>query len=175
MAVKISLEALIKKRADMGVEIIAAAKRAMLSAAHRLQVKVQDQTREAPPASMGPMRGAYTGAVDTGNYLRSWKVKPTDLGATLYNIAPYAGVIEWGRRAGRRAPPVQILATWVQRKLGLSRKEAQSAAFAISKAIAKRGLRARKVLRTTTTKYARAFVREEIKRELDNVLKGAAK
>ena len=55
---------------------------------------------------------------------------------------PYGIVIEKGRRPSsdpKTTPPVDAIQLWVTRKLGLSGKEARSAAFAIAKSIAKKG------------------------------------
>jgi hypothetical protein len=53
-------------------------------------------------------------------------------------ITPYAPVIEYGRKPGTM-PPVDAIKLWVVRKLGISGKEADSAAWGIAKNIAKRG------------------------------------
>ena len=57
------------------------------------------------------------GKVDRGQFKRSWKAIPTPDGAELLNDAPYAGVIEHGRRPGRPGPPLAPIYEWVQRKL----------------------------------------------------------
>jgi len=57
------------------------------------------------------------GAVDRGQFKRSWVAAPTPDGAELRNNAPYAGVIEYGRRPGRPGPPLAPIYEWVQRKL----------------------------------------------------------
>lgn len=51
---------------------------------------------------------------------------------------PYAIVIEKGRKPGTM-PPVDAIALWAVRKLGLSPEEAESAAWGIAKNIQKRG------------------------------------
>ena len=55
---------------------------------------------------------------------------------------PYAIVIEKGRKPGTM-PPVDAIALWAVRKLGLSPEEAKGAAFAIAKSIAKKGIKGR--------------------------------
>ena len=51
----------------------------------------------------------------------------------------YAETIEKGRRPGSKMPPVDAIALWAVRKLGLSPEEAEGAAWAIAKHIAKHG------------------------------------
>jgi len=57
--------------------------------------------------------------------------------------AVYGEPVEYGTRA--HFPPVKPILFWVQRKLGLSGKEAQSAAFCIARAISKRGTKGAKM------------------------------
>ena len=74
-------------------------------------------------------------SVDTGYLLKS--------GIVLYDrkqiryTAPYAEYVEYG--TGPHRPPVEPIKKWVHRKLGLSGKEADHVAWAIVKAIEKRG------------------------------------
>jgi hypothetical protein len=89
--------------------------------------------------------------VDRGAYRQSFKAAPIPGGAMLYNSRAYAGVLESGRRPGRKRPPVDVIAAWVLRKglVGRSgntkpnrdeRKAARSIAFAIARKIGERGL-----------------------------------
>lgn len=104
------------------------------------------ETQNAIPASP---RGGYR-AVDTGRYLRNWKVNKSSIngarGVLITNMAKYMAVIERGRTPGAKRPPVNVIAKWAQRRLGLSFKEAKKAAFPIANAIKARGLFARKVM-----------------------------
>ena len=91
--------------------------------------------------------------VDRGEYTRSFKTDRLDDGSTVfYNTANYAGVLEKGRRAGAKAPPIAVLTAWVLRKglagnkpgrvTGVSKdtqQEAKAIAFAISKKMTKEG------------------------------------
>ena len=104
-------------------------------------------------------------AHNIGYYLRAWKAERIPKGARVHNVAPYAGVIEWGRRKGARRPPIEPLVRWAQRKLGLSEKEARGVAFAIATAIKKRGLPAKHVL-TGAAAEMRKLVGLEVEREL---------
>lgn len=133
---------------------------------------VQQATVTAYPASPNGSEGA----VNTGVYRLAWQVEATNTGGRIFNTVPYAGVIEYGRRAGAKRPPTRALELWAMRKLGLNAKEAKSASFAIANAIKKRGLAARRVLTSPRTESAilRA-VMEEIRREVKAALKRGSK
>ncbi len=78
--------------------------------------------------------------VDRGPYRRGFKVEDTPTGSVMYNPVKYAGVIEKGRRRGKRMPPVQALEDWVKRK-GFVQDSAdiRSVAFAIARKIQREG------------------------------------
>lgn len=77
--------------------------------------------------------------VDRGTYRRSTHVEDLQNGVVMFNRAPYAGVLEEGRRPGR-APPVRALEGWILRKgITNDRKEAKAMAFAIARKMAKQG------------------------------------
>lgn len=129
---------------------------------------VHQSVDAAPPASP---RGSV-GAVDTGDYKRRWQFELLPRGGRLYNDHPAADVIERGRRAGRKRPPVRAIEVWAKRKLHLSDTQLKSAKFAIANAIAKRGLTGRRVLTNpgTTDKVVRA-VMEEVMHEVRAALR----
>lgn len=104
---------------------------------------LQRATNFAPSSSEHKQ---FTGAVNTGAYKRAWKWGQLPDGVMVYNQMPYAGVIEGGRRKGARMPPKDAIARWAQRKLSLSEHDAKRAAFAIARAIQKKGLRPRHVM-----------------------------
>lgn len=139
--------------------------RSFVARAKPMMVQATDQAVPANP------RGVGRGAVNTGNYRRRWKAEVLRgerlPGAVVANDTPYAGVIEYGRRAGARMPPVDALARWAQRKLGMPYKKAKGIAFAIAKSIKRRGLKPRYVLtrRLQQRKLENAF-REEVMRAL---------
>lgn len=126
-------------------------RKGLLSASLQAKPIMVKQTDMAPPASPKGSRGA----VNTGNYRQAWKSAPGTQGGTqgmrVSNSAPYAGVIEYGRRRGAKMPPIDPIARWAQRKLGLPYPKAKGIAFAIAKAISKRGLQPRRVLTSRTT------------------------
>lgn len=128
----------------LGPAFKAAALRGTQRTALRAVADLQQETSLAPPAN--PQQVGAGGAVNTGNFKRSWRWSKLPDGAAVYNMAPYAGVIEYGRRPGSQMPPTRPIAQWIQRRLGKNAKEAQGMAFAVAKAIGKRGLLGRKIL-----------------------------
>jgi hypothetical protein len=85
-------------------------------------------------------------AFDRGGYTRAWKASVEGRSLTIYNQAPYAAVIEHGRRPGGRMPPVKALVPWVRRKLGVGDAEAQSVAFLVARKIARDGTPGKQIL-----------------------------
>ncbi len=51
----------------------------------------------------------------------------------------YGAVVELGRRPGKRQPPIEPIALWARRKLGVSDKEARSVGFLIARKIGREG------------------------------------
>ena len=49
-------------------------------------------------------------------------------------VAQYASVVEWGRRPGRKMPPIQVIAEWARRK-GIT-----TPAFVIARSIGRKGI-----------------------------------
>ena len=153
--------------ARLGKQYIPAAKRGILSGAlHSIPI-MHRRTQEAPPAN--PNGKGTGGAVNYRNYLRSWKAERIDNGATIYNEAPYAGIIEDGRRPGAKAPPREAIARWVQRKLRVTAKEAKSVAFVIARSIKARGLLPRRVMANAIPELTKAIL-DDVDRELKKVL-----
>jgi len=142
--------------------------RGVHSGLYRAITVVQRAAEQAPPASPN----GSVGAVNTGAYRQAWQVETTRYGGRIWNSKAYSGVIEYGRRAGSKAPPYREIELWARRKLGLSAEEAKRASYPIAKAIAKRGLSARKVLTSSRTESEiLRVVMEEIKREVKEALK----
>lgn len=85
---------------------------------------------------------------NTGYFARGWKVDKVvessvlDSYIRIFNSTPYAGVLEYGRRAGVR-PPSNALIPWVRRKLRVDAKRAPGVAFAVARAIGKRAIAGR--------------------------------
>ena len=142
---------------SLGDRYVPTALAGVLSGVMRCLVLLQERTRRA-------------GAVNTGRYLAAWKVSKLPNGARVFNQAPYAGVIEQGRRPGK-FPPVTAIERWVTRKLGLKGAEARTAAFLIGRAIQRRGIRARRILTDPANLEAMtALVQEEVSRVLREML-----
>ena len=116
--------------------------------------------------------------VDRGGYKRSFRFEDIEGGATAYNFALHAPIIEWGRRKGAKAPPLDVITAWVLRK-GLSSRSSRSfatdsqwraarqIAFVIARAIKRRGLPAHLVM----TRAAETMDLE-VKRAIDEMLAG---
>jgi hypothetical protein len=60
--------------------------------------------------------------VDRGTYRRSFRFDAIPNGAVAYNFAPYAPIIELGRRPGAKMPPIDPIIEWVKRK-GIGRQQ----------------------------------------------------
>ena len=148
---------------QLGSRFQPAMTRGMIAGAMRCIPILQTATMQAPPASP---RGT-SGAVDTGLYQAAWRSAPMPNGAKVFNMRPYAGVIEGGRRpypVGREG--MRNLEAWVHRKLKISGKAARDAAWAIAKTLEKRPLEARRVMSGSEDKMIEA-VEKEILHELD--------
>lgn len=98
--------------------------------------------------------------VNLGGYKRGWASLPIRHGVRVFNHAPYAAVIEEGRRRGARMPPLDPIARWFQRKRSVSETEARGAAYPIARAIGERGLPAHHVLRGALPALIRAVMVE---------------
>ena len=83
------------------------------------------------------------GLVDAGVFKNSWDSARRSDGAEVTNNAPYAPVIEHGRRPGRPGPPLAPILEWVNRKLvangEVKPEEAKSVAWAIRNSIHAKG------------------------------------
>lgn len=140
-------------------------------------------TRNAPPASPN----GSTGAVASGRFLRSWKVQPTSDQYTVhvFNEADHAYNVEEGRKAGSAMPPVSEIAAWVLKK-GLGKKQGRdkrgrfmsknvrAIAFLIARAIARRGLKGRHIVKTYENS-ARTRANQLLRDGLDEAMKKARK
>lgn len=169
--VNVGLPALVAQRKALGAKFKAALRVGLQAGAMRALAIIQDAARAAPPAN--PQGVGSGGAVDTGRYLRSWKVRvlQKELAVRVFNDAPYAPVIEYGRRPGARMPPRGPIQRWAKRRLGLSPREARDAAWAIAAAIAQRGLVGRLVLQRAQATIA-AAIRAELLQAVQDALAG---
>ena len=60
-------------------------------------------------------------AVDTGNMMRGFAVDRIAEGATITNAAKYFPVMDEGRQAGKKRPPLDAILQWVLRKRMIER------------------------------------------------------
>jgi hypothetical protein len=120
----------------------AAIAKAQVKAAKESLALLRLRTLNTPPASPN----GEVGAVASGKFLRGWRISYSGRQVILSNVARHAVFVEGGRRPGARPPPSSALLAWVTLKLGLTGKQAQSAAFLIARAIGRRGLRPRPVM-----------------------------
>jgi site-specific recombinase XerC len=111
--------------------------------------------------------------VDRAVYRSGWRVSPAQGGADIENLEPHAAFIEDGVRAANvkigRAM-IEALSEWVVRKRIASRDEALSVAWAIAKAMQRRGIFGRRglgILRELVEQHLDGIVREEVSREVD--------
>jgi hypothetical protein len=111
--------------------------------------------------------------VDRGTYIAGFRAADVPDGVKLFNIAPHAAIIEGGRRPGARMPPPALLAEWARRK-GIAGAEARGIGFALAKAIAKRGMPARHVLRKTALKLLHHVTNAMVRAVRMQAKKGAA-
>jgi len=160
--VKLTLSELVPAYKNLAAGQFKAARRGAIRGALRAVSTLILATGKA--GSANPGHTGEGGAVNTGHYKRSWKHEALPDGARVYNLAPYASIIEHGRRPGK-FPPISMIEKWAQRRLGLTPKEAKAAAFPIARAIAKRGLVGRKVMTNVLPKIEKDFL-EEVEKEL---------
>jgi len=89
-------------------------------------------------------------AVDQGLYKLSWAASRVPHGGELRNGAPYASIIEYGRRPNRPGPPLDPILGWVRRKFFLTGKckenEIYGIAVAIRRHIHYRGTKPRRIM-----------------------------
>lgn len=108
-----------------------------------IDLLVQGELVQAMPRGAGGLHGAGL----AGSVFREEQVLADSVIGMVATPEPYAEYVEVGTKP--HTPPIQPLMDWVVAKLGLRDDDAKGAAFAISKAIAKRGTRAQPVWQTT--------------------------
>jgi hypothetical protein len=166
ITLNLTVEQFARHHGRLATQLLPAVHRGLRSGIMRALVMLQRKTREAGPA--GPVLSTG-GAVDTGSFLRGWKTRPTPTGGVLENVAPHSAVVEEGRRPNRRAPPSQVMYEWARRRLGLSDQEARRVAFLMARAVGRRGLRGRHILRDNMEEVLR-LVEQEVQREVQKEL-----
>lgn len=137
------------------------------SAGLRVVHLMVERTGTARPASPN----GTAGAVDTGGFKMRWRMFEIDGGARVLNEHPAAAVIDGGRRAGAKMPPIEPIARWAQRKLGKSYEEALAMAPNIARAIKLRGLWPRQILSGSEAQaQIEAILEQEVMASLDAAL-----
>ncbi len=157
-------------------------------------VKVVRQTvkLEGPRQVQRQIEALHPPPVDRGTYRAGFRFEDIPGGAIAYNHTKQGAVIEDGRRAGGRMPPIDVIAEWVKRKgiglqyqpvaprrgggrLALAARRrarrltdaaARSIAFMIARSIKARGLPPKLVL-DKASHHIDEKVREAIDRLLD--------
>lgn len=163
MTTEITLEQAAQRTEELGKRWRKAAILGLQSAAAR---GVQDIiTRIIPSRTPQP--------VDRGIYRAGWRFYPAPDGAVIECFEPHAVFIEDGVRAGNvkigRAM-IRALAEWVVRKGIVGADEAESAAWAIAKAMKRRGIFGKQgmgVLRELVDQYLPNYIDEEVAREIE--------
>ena len=128
-------------------------------------------TRAARPANPSGVGGP---PIFSGRFFRGWKVVRKGQLIMTTTEAPYASVIESGRRRGRPQPPTDALVPWVIRRLGVSARRARSVAFLVARAIRRRGLLGRHIARDSLPKI-RMMHKLALMADLDRALTKAAR
>lgn len=124
---------------------------------------------------------------DTGRYLSGWGHSPAmrlgEVAASIrvFNDAPYSGVIELGRRAGRKMPwlrnvplEAQPIYMWCIRQLGMTADEAKKAARPIAWSIKRKGIKGRYVVRDVLRRLGTEGA-EEVGKALDRAMRAASR
>lgn len=101
--------------------------------------------------------------VDTGAFKNAWAVRVDATGAVLEDTAPYAAVLEYGRRPWRPGPPLQPIYEWVRRKnrrTSMTANEAMKLAIVIRRKLHENGSKPRHILGGTIPKITGYFKNE---------------
>ena len=178
MAVKIPIRDLPKYMRELGDSFGPAILAGLTSAAAFSVLRLVLETDRKQVLDKGRYKAAwqFSRAMSTGRV--SAKIR-------VYNDAPYSGVMELGRRAGRRLPwlrdkPVQEqpLYLWAKSKLGLSDEEAARAAWPLAWAIKHKGIKGRRVMADILDELslnAAQDVAKELRRAIGKARRAAAR
>lgn len=111
-----------------------AARRGLVSAAHRMVSIIQNELIPGEPRV----------PVDRGIYRGAWRAKPEEYGAIVWNDSPHGPIVEDGARAenikiGRAM--IDALAEWaLRKKIATDATEAQSIAWGIAQSMKRHGI-----------------------------------
>ena len=172
---KLSLAEFAASRAKLARAFWPAVRRGLAAGGQRARAYLVERTQQL--------------AFDRGGAARGWKVDARDKSVTIYNATPYFGVIEKGRRPGKRQPPVAAIEPWVRRKVNVSyvpksgkhkgqqrtrrarRDEAPAIAYLIARAIGRRGIKGKNVMGGALPKLKQLLI-EEVGHEIVRALEG---
>jgi len=157
---------------ELGKDYEPTVRRGIKSGGMRSLRVLQKATMKAPSGAHGTAGQGLYGAVNTGQYKRSWKYTDTAEGGKVFNNAPYAPIIEYGRRPGKGISQVgQIaVATWAMRRLGVDYSKAKGIAYCLSQKYKRVGLKGRYVLRDSLPEIE-TVINTEVKNQIDRTLK----
>jgi len=109
--------------------------------------------------SNGPYSSVIT---DTGELLGSGTIERTKTGAHIEFESEHATSVEYGLPEGTSVP-VEPLIKWARRKIGMSEKEAENAAWAIHTKIYQQGIEARPFLREAIYKIVAEYYAKKVR------------
>ena len=99
--------------------------------------EVERQVVPRTPVNTGALRAAWSTQITRGSRV---------IRGEVVNPKVYAIVMEKGRRAGARMPPVDAIRYWVTRKMGVTGKEADQLAYVIARSISRKGIKGQNML-----------------------------
>jgi hypothetical protein len=110
--------------------------------------------------------------VDRRTYAAGWRAYSIPTGGVIENLEPHAPIIEDGARAENIKPGramLDALAEWVVRKGIAPQEEARGVAWAIARAMQRRGIfgRGMKVLAELVERHLPKILEEEIAHEIE--------
>lgn len=121
----------------------------------------QSIAQQLSPSYLGTFRNSFSPEVV--------KIGPAQIEGRLLNSSAHARIVEgidaqgndtpYGRRPGAKFPPVNILALWVRRVLGIEGPELRRVTYLVGRAIVRRGIVAER-----TSKVAYSFKEPEFQR-----------
>ncbi len=110
--------------------------------------------------------------VDRGDFKRGWQGRAegsSQVRITFWNARPHAPVVEYGRRPGRKPPPVKIIERWLVRK-GMSKVKAAEVAWPVARAIGRRGIPGVHILDSSFAEIEKLIL-DEVQGELEAAIR----
>ena len=117
------------------------------------------------------LRAQSRDIVYKGAYRDGWYQRVRGATLVISNSAPHFPFVEYGRRAGKKQPPLKPIRDWV-----ISKGMRADAAFPVARAIGRRGIRARPLFtKASTQKRIESEVNRRLLRWFDQVLVRSAR